>query len=78
MSNKIDLEEFSKLIEEYKKTGNETIELKVNVVSDMLNKIKEDDIKMQILLVQKYNLVIALKNKGLKPNEIRKILDVRG
>lgn len=78
MSNKIDLEEFSKLIEDYKKTNNETIELKVNLVSNILDKLKEDDIKMQILLVQKYNLVIALKNKGLKPNEIRKILDVRG
>lgn len=78
MSNKMNLKEFSKLIEEYKKTNNETVELKVSFVDDLLNKLKESDIKQQILLVQKYNLVIALKNKGLNPEEIRKILNVKG
>lgn len=77
MSNKMNLKEFSKLIEEYKKTNNETVELKVSFVDDLLNKLKESDIKQQILLVQKYNLIIELKNRGVKPNEIRKILNVK-
>lgn len=77
MSNEMNLKEFSKLIEEYKKTNNETVELKVSFVDDLLNKLKESDIKQQILLIQKYNLIIELKNRGVKPNEIRKILNVK-
>ena len=77
MSNEMNLKEFSKLIEEYKKTNNETVELKVSFVDDLLNKLKESDIKQQILLIQKYNLIIELKNRGVKPNEIRKILQNR-
>lgn len=77
MNNKVDLEEFSKLFEEYKKTDNETIELKVSLIDDLLNKLMEKDIQIQILLVQKYNLILELKNKGVKPDEIRKILNVK-
>lgn len=77
MSKLMDLEEFSEMIKEYQQTTNETIELKVNLVADLLKKIEENDIKIQILLVQKYNLVIELKKRGLKPDEIRKILDIR-
>lgn len=77
MSNKMNLKEFSKLIEEYKKTNNETVELKVSFVDDLLNKLEESDIKQQILLVQKYNLIIELKNRGVKPDKIREILNVK-
>jgi len=77
MSNEMNLKEFSKLIEEYKKTNNETVELKVSFVDDLLNKLKESDIKNQILLVQKYNLIIELKNRGVKPDKIREILNVK-
>ena len=75
--NKIELEEFYNLIEEYKKTGNKTIEIKVSLLDNILNKLKEDEIKGQILLVQKYNLIIELKNKGVTMEEIKKILDIR-
>ena len=77
MSKLMDLEEFSEMIKEYQQTTNETIELKVNLVANLIKKIEENDIKIQILLVQKYNLVIELKKRGLKPDEIRKILDIR-
>lgn len=77
MSNEMNLKEFSKLIEEYKKTNNETVELKVSFVDDLLNKLKESDIKQQILLIQKYNLIIELKNRGVKPDKIREILNVK-
>ena len=77
MSNIVGLRNFLGMFEEYKKTGKETIELKTAVMDDLINYIKESDVKMQILLSREYNLVIALRNKGVKEEEIRKLLDLR-
>lgn len=77
MSNIVGLRNFLEMFEEYKKTGKETIELKTAVMDDLINYIKESDVKMQILLSREYNLVIALRNKGVKEDEIRKLLDLR-
>lgn len=77
MKNKINIQELIELIEEYKKTNNETVELKVNLIDDLIKRIEEDEIKVQILLVQKYNLILVLKEKGMKSDEILKILNVK-
>lgn len=77
MSKKMKLSEFIKLFEEYKKTGKETIMLKTAVVDDLINCIKELDVKTQILLSREYNLVVALRNKGVKEEEIKKLLELR-
>ena len=73
----IRLRQFLDMFEEYKKTGKQTIELKTVVMDDLINYIKESDVKTQILLSQKHNLVVALRNKGVKEEEIRKLLDLR-
>ena len=78
MNNKMDFKKFTELIEEYKETGLETLEIKTNVIVDLIDKIEKEEIKNQILLVQKYNLILALKKKGVKPEEIKEILDVKG
>lgn len=77
MANIVILREFINLFEEYKKIGKKTIELKTTVIDDLINYIKESDVKTQILLSQKHNLVIALRNRGVKEEEIRKLLDLR-
>lgn len=77
MSNIVGLRKFLEMFEEYKKTGKETIELKTAVMNDLIEYIKESDVKTQILLSQKHNLVVALRNKDVKEEEIRKLLDLR-
>lgn len=77
MSNIVGLRKFLEMFQEYKKTGKQTIELKTAVMNDLINYIKESDVKTQILLSQKHNLVVALRNKGVKEEEIRKLLDLR-
>lgn len=77
MSNIVGLRKFLEMFEEYKKTGKETIELKTAVMDDLINYIKESDAKTQVLLSREYNLVVALRNKGVKEEEIRKLLDLR-
>ena len=77
MNKKMKLSEFIKLFEKYKKTGKETIMLKAAVVDDLIDCIKELDVKTQILLSREYNLVVALRNKGVKEEEIKKLLDLR-
>lgn len=77
MNKKMKLSEFIKLFEKYKKTGKETIMLKTAVVDDLIDCIKELDVKTQILLSREYNLVVALRNKGVKEEEIKKLLELR-
>ena len=77
MSKKMKLSEFIKLFEKYKKTEKETITLKTALVDDLINCIKELDVKTQILLSREYNLVVALRNKGVKEEEIKKLLELR-
>ena len=77
MNKKMKLSEFIKLFEKYKKTEKETIMLKTALVDDLINCIKELDVKTQILLSREYNLVVALRNKGVKEEEIKKLLELR-
>ena len=77
MNKKMKLSEFIKLFEKYKKTGKETIMLKTALVDDLINCIKELDVKTQILLSREYNLVVALRNKGVKEEEIKKLLELK-
>lgn len=77
MNKKMKLSEFIQLFEEYKKSGKETIMLKTAVVNDLIDCIKELDVKTQILLSREYNLVVALRNKGVKEEEIKKLLELR-
>lgn len=72
--NLVTLSDFNKMIQEYKKTGNETIELKVNVVSDILKIAFEEQMKSLLLLVQKTNLVQKLVDVGVSHEEIEDIL----
>lgn len=77
MSKKMKLSEFIKLFEKYKKTGKETIMLKTALVDDLIDCIKELDVKTQILLSREYNLVVALRNKGVKEEEIKRLLNLK-
>lgn len=77
MANIVRLREFIDLFEEYKKTGKETIELKTAVMNDLIEYIKESDVKTQILLSNEYKLVSELRKKGVKEDEIRKILGLK-
>lgn len=77
MNKKMKLSEFIQLFEEYKKSGKETIMLKTAVVNDLIDCIKELDAKTQVLLSREYNLVVALRNKGVKEEEIKKLLELR-
>jgi len=77
MNKKMKLSEFIQLFEEYKKSGKETIMLKTAVVNDLIDCIKGLDVKTQILLSREYNLVVALRNKGVKEEEIKKLLELR-
>ena len=51
--------------------------LKTAVVDDLIDCIKELDVKTQILLRREYNLIVALRNKGVKEEEIKKLLELR-
>ena len=77
MSNIGGLRKFLEMFEEYKKTGKETIELKTAVMNDLIEYIKESDVKIQILLSNEYKLVSELRKKGVKEDEIRKILGLK-
>lgn len=77
MNKKMKLSEFIQLFEEYKKSGKETIMLKTAVVNDLIDCIKELDVKTQILLSREYNLVVALRNKGVKEEEIKRLLNLK-
>lgn len=77
MNKKMKLSEFIQLFEKYKKTGKETIMLKTAVVDDLIDCIKELDVKTQILLSREYNLVVALRNKGVKEEEIKRLLNLK-
>lgn len=77
MNKKMKLSEFIKLFEKYKKTGKETIMLKTALVDDLIDCIKELDVKTQILLSREYNLVVALRNKGVKEEEIKRLLNLK-
>lgn len=77
MDKKMKLSEFIKLFEKYKKTEKETIMLKTALVDDLIDCIKELDVKTQILLSREYNLVVALRNKGVKEEEIKRLLNLK-
>lgn len=72
--NKIKIDDFIKMIKAYQETGREEITLKTNVVVDLLKKIEENEIERQLLFLQKYNLIIRLKQAGVSIEEIDKII----
>ena len=74
MDNSMDINEFEKLINEYKKLGNEEVTLKTDVVLSIIELAKQNEAKVALLLVQKYNLVVELQNKGVPSKKIEEIL----
>lgn len=75
MSKSLTFLELEEMLRKYKELGNEEVTLKTDVVLDLIDLVKENDLKSQILLAQKYNLVVELKNKGVSDEKIKKILD---
>ena len=71
---KVSIEEFSNLINSYKKIGKKEVILKTDVVSDLLNKSLEDDMKIKKLIAEKYILILELHKKGLSYEDIGKFL----
>lgn len=72
MENKISLNDFLKLVEEYKKTGNETITIKTTVLLDLIQEIRKS-------LAINNVLSKILVNKGVDQEEINKaIKDIEG
>jgi hypothetical protein len=74
MDNSMDINEFEKLINDYKKLGNEEVTLKTDVVLSIIELAKQNEAKVALLLVQKYNLVVELQNKGVPSKKIEEIL----
>lgn len=75
--NIVELRNFIDMFERYKETGKKTIELKTTVINDLIEYIKKSDIKTQILSSKIHKLVTELRKKGVKENEIRKILGLK-
>lgn len=72
MENKISLNDFLKLVEEYRKTGNETITIKTTVLLDLIQEIRKS-------LAINNVLSKILANKGVDQEEINKaIKDIEG
>lgn len=72
MENKISLNDFLKLVEEYKETGNETITIKTTVLLDLIQEIRKS-------LAINNVLSKILVNKGVDQEEINKaIKDIEG
>lgn len=72
--NTMDIKELATLITQYKKLGNEEVTLKTDVVLDLIKIAQENELKVQLLLVQKTNLVFKLRELGVEAEEVRKIL----
>ena len=72
--NTMDIKELATLIAQYKKLGNEEVTLKTDVVLDLIKIAQETELKVQLLLVQKTNLVFKLRELGVEAEEVRKIL----
>ena len=75
MSKSFTFLELEAMLRKYKEIGNEEVTLKIDAVLDLIDLLKQNDLKTQILLGQKYNLVTELKKKGVSDEKIKKILD---
>ena len=75
MSKSLTFLELEAMLRKYKEIGNEEVTLKIDAVLDLIDLLKQNDLKVQILLGQKYNLVTELKKKGVSDEKIKKILD---
>ena len=78
----MELKELEKNLKLLRKTGKETIELKIDLVLQLIETIKTletqlkiQDTKVAIMLVQKTDLVNELKKQGMPIKEIEKILN---
>ena len=72
--NKISYEDLEKLIKEYEAGGNKTVELNIKAVLSLIDNLRIAESKNIILNVQKYNLVLELKNRGVSEETVKKIL----
>lgn len=72
--NKISYEDLEKLIKEYEAEGNKTVELNIKTVLSLIDNLRIAESKNIILNVQKYNLVLELKNRGVSEETVKKIL----
>lgn len=72
--NKISYEDLEKLIKEYQAEGNKTVELNIKTVLSLIDNLRIAEGKNIILNVQKYNLVVELKNRGVSEETVKKIL----
>lgn len=78
----MELKELEKNLKLLRRTGKETIELKIDLVLQLIETIKTletqlkiQDTKVAIMLVQKTDLVNELKKQGMPIKEIEKILN---
>lgn len=78
----MELKELEKNLKLLRKTEKETIELKIDLVLQLIETIKTletqlkiQDTKVAIMLVQKTDLVNELKKQGMPIKEIEKILN---
>lgn len=72
--NKTSYEDLEKLIKEYEAEGNKTVELNIKTVLSLIDNLKVEESKNIILNIQKYNLIMELKNRGVSEETIKKIL----
>ena len=78
----MELKELEKNLKLLRKTEKETIELKIDLVLQLIEtmktletQLKIQDTKVAIMLVQKTDLVNELKKQGMPIKEIEKILN---
>lgn len=78
----MELKELEKNLKLLRRTGKETIELKIDLVLQLIETIKTletqlkiQDTKVAIMLVQKTDLVNELRKQGMPIKEIEKILN---
>lgn len=76
--NKKNIKDFIQMFKEYKEinknTGINTIELQNSLVEQLIELIAIDETKVQLLTIQKINLVSLLKEKGATEEEIIDVL----
>lgn len=72
----VSLEELENIIKKSIEEGEETLAVKPALLSNLIELIKIEQEKSQILLVQEYNLVTALKERNVSDEEIKEILKV--
>lgn len=74
--NSIEFDILLEIIEQYKKENKNTIEIKITLLESLIDMIKEYKEAISITVIQKLNLVNALKGLGVKDEIIQNVLNV--